>query len=51
MDRNIAKAIGQLSVVILIFISAGVAYADTKVACIGDSITALPSSWCGVLST
>jgi uncharacterized protein (TIGR03382 family) len=51
MDRNIAKIIGQLSVIILISISAGVAYADTKVACIGDSITALPSSWCGDLST
>jgi len=52
MHRNIAKAIVQLSVVVLISISAGVANAQTvKVACVGDSITALPSSWCGNLST
>jgi lysophospholipase L1-like esterase len=52
MHRNIAQAIVQLSAVVLICISAGVANAQTvKVACIGDSITALPSSWCGTLST
>jgi lysophospholipase L1-like esterase len=52
MDRNISKAIVQLTVVVLLFIFADVADAQTvKVACIGDSITALPSSWCGDLST
>jgi alpha-L-fucosidase 2 len=52
MHRKIAKRIVQLSVVALIFISAGIANAQTvKVACVGDSITALPSSWCGTLST
>jgi lysophospholipase L1-like esterase len=52
MNRNIAKVIVQLFVVTLTFISAGVANAQTvKVACVGDSITALPSSWCGTLST
>src|SRR6476660_4697791 len=48
MYRKFAKAI---VLVALISISAGVASAQTKVACIGDSITALPSSWCGDLST
>jgi lysophospholipase L1-like esterase len=52
MDRNISKAIVQLTVVVLFFIFADVADAQTvKVACIGDSITALPSSWCGDLAT
>lgn len=52
MHRKIAKAIVQLSVVALILVSAGIANAQTvKVACVGDSITALPSSWCGTLST
>jgi MYXO-CTERM domain-containing protein len=46
------KIISRLSIVILISISARVADAQTvKVACVGDSITALPSSWCGTLST
>jgi acyl-CoA thioesterase-1 len=40
-----------LSAVVQIAIFAGVAHAATKVACVGDSITALPSSWCGDLST
>jgi acyl-CoA thioesterase-1 len=39
--RTITKAIVQLFIVVQIFISAGVANAETKVACIGDSITAL----------
>jgi acyl-CoA thioesterase I len=54
MQRNVAKAIVQLSVVVLVLIctSTGVANAQTvRVACVGDSITALPSSWCGTLST
>jgi acyl-CoA thioesterase-1 len=52
MQRNIAQAICQLTIVVLISISARVADAQTvKVACVGDSITALPSSWCGDLST
>lgn len=41
----------QLFVVVQIAMFAGVAHAATKVACVGDSITALPSSWCGDLST
>jgi acyl-CoA thioesterase I len=46
------KIIVQLSVVALISISAGNADAqNVKVACVGDSITALPSSWCGTLAT
>jgi MYXO-CTERM domain-containing protein len=49
--RTIKKAMVQLFVVVQICIFAGVANAETKVACIGDSITALPTSWCGVLST
>jgi lysophospholipase L1-like esterase len=52
MHRKIAKAIYQLLAVALFFVSAGIANAQTvKVACVGDSITALPSSWCGTLST
>lgn len=52
MHRKIVKAIVQLSVVTLLSVFAGVANAQTvKVACVGDSITALPSSWCGTLST
>src|SRR5690349_10227050 len=52
MHRKLAKVIVQLSVVVLIFLSAGFASAQKiKVACVGDSITALPSSWCGNLST
>jgi acyl-CoA thioesterase-1 len=49
--RTIKKAIVQLFVVVQILIFARVANAETKVACVGDSITALPTSWCGVLST
>jgi len=51
MRRNIANAIVRLSVVVLMLTAAGVAHAQVKVACVGDSITALPSSWCGTLST
>jgi lysophospholipase L1-like esterase len=52
MHRKIAKGIVLLSVVALIPIFHGIANAQTvKVACVGDSITALPSSWCGTLST
>jgi lysophospholipase L1-like esterase len=52
MHRKLAKAVVQLSIVALISTSVGIANAQTvKVACVGDSITALPSSWCGTLST
>ena len=52
MHRKIAVAVVWLSVAVLILSSAGVANAqNVKVACIGDSITALPSSWCGDLAT
>jgi acyl-CoA thioesterase I len=51
MYRSFTKVIVQLFAVVQIAIFAGVAHAATKVACIGDSITALPSSWCGDLST
>lgn len=52
MRRNIAKSICQITIVVLVSISARVADAQTvKVACVGDSITALPSSWCGTLTT
>jgi len=51
MHRNLAKIIGQISIVVLT-LTAGVVSAQTvKVACVGDSITALPSSWCGTLTT
>jgi lysophospholipase L1-like esterase len=43
-------AIVPFCVVVLSWMSAGVASAQTKkLACVGDSITALPSSWCGEL--
>jgi len=52
MHRNLAKSTVQLSVVALILVSPVVVSAQAaKVACVGDSITALPSSWCGTLST
>jgi acyl-CoA thioesterase I len=52
MRRNIAIATVRLFAVVQVFIAAGVANAQTmKVACIGDSITALPSGWCGYLGT
>ncbi|HET8937982.1 MAG TPA: GDSL-type esterase/lipase family protein, partial [Polyangiales bacterium] len=52
MHRKCTKHLVALSVVALISIFHGVANAQTvKVACVGDSITALPSSWCGTLST
>jgi lysophospholipase L1-like esterase len=52
MHRKFVKRIGLLSVVALICISHAIAHAqNVKVACVGDSITALPSSWCGTLST
>jgi acyl-CoA thioesterase-1 len=51
MYRSFTKVIVQLFAVVQIAIFAGVAHATTKVACVGDSITALPTSWCGDLST
>ena len=49
MRRNVVLVIVQLFCVVQA-LSAGVASAETKVACVGDSITALPTSWCGDLS-
>src|SRR5437870_2907667 len=52
MPRQITTAIVQLFFVVQAFIFAGVANAQTmKVACVGDSITARPSGWCGYLGT
>jgi lysophospholipase L1-like esterase len=52
MHRSMTRIISQLSFVTLILFSArGVDAQTVKVACVGDSITALPSSWCGTLST
>jgi lysophospholipase L1-like esterase len=52
MRRSVNIAVVQLFVVLQVFVAAGVANAQTKkVACIGDSITALPSGWCGYLGT
>ena len=51
MHRKNNLAILALSVVVLIWMSAGVASAQAKkLACVGDSITALSSSWCGVIT-
>jgi acyl-CoA thioesterase-1 len=51
MQHNISRAMVQLFLVVQIFVFAGVASAQMKVACVGDSITALPSGWCGYLGT
>ncbi len=51
MPRKISNTIVRLVVVAQISALAAVAAAQTKVACVGDSITALPTSWCGGLST
>src|SRR6476620_9108939 len=51
MRRNINRAIVQSFVFVQILFAAGVANAQMKVACVGDSITALPSGWCGYLGT
>ena len=52
MHRKTAQGIVLLAVIALFSVSDGIANAQTvKVACVGDSITALPSSWCGTLST
>jgi acyl-CoA thioesterase-1 len=50
MRRRFITAVVPLFVVFQLSIFAAVAHAQTKVACIGDSITALPTSWCGGLS-
>lgn len=51
MHRKTILAFVPLAVVVLFWMSAGVAGAQAKkLACVGDSITALPSSWCGVLA-
>ena len=44
-------AVVQSLLVAQISICASVANAQMKVACVGDSITALPSGWCGYLGT
>ena len=52
MHRNMANAIVQVTVFVLMLTAPGMASAQAvKVACVGDSITALPSSWCGTLTT
>ena len=50
MHRKAIQAVVRLCLVIPIFIAASVASAETKVACVGDSITAIPS-WCADLGT
>ena len=52
MRRQTITAIAQLILATLVFISAGIASAQTKkVACIGDSITAPANGWCRHLGT
>lgn len=52
MHRKFVRRIGLLPFVALALFSHAIAHAqNVKVACVGDSITALPSSWCGTLST
>jgi len=51
MHRDIAVAIVRSFIVVQLCLFAGVASAQMKVACVGDSITALPSGWCGYLGT
>jgi acyl-CoA thioesterase I len=49
---NRRASIVRLLVIVQLFIAAGVANAQTmKVACVGDSITAFPTGWCGYLGT
>jgi MYXO-CTERM domain-containing protein len=50
MHRGVSKAIVALFFVVEIFSSAAVASAETKVACVGDSITEMPG-WCMDLGT
>jgi hypothetical protein len=45
MHRNATQAIVQLLAIVQIFMFVGVASAETKVACVGDSITEMPG-WC-----
>jgi lysophospholipase L1-like esterase len=51
MRRQVTVAVVGLVLVVQIAMFAGVASAQMKVACVGDSITALPSGWCGYLGT
>ena len=50
-SRSRCTVIVPLFVILQVVISAGVANAQMKVACVGDSITALPTAWCGYLGT
>ena len=49
MHRTGRHACFTLVLVAQIAFLAGVADAQTKIACVGDSITADPASWCVVL--
>ena len=49
MHRQVSMAVVRLVLVTQIALFASVASAQMKVACIGDSITALPNGWCGYL--
>lgn len=51
MLRRVTVSIIQLYIVVQLFISAGVANAQMKVACVGDSITAPATGWCSALGT
>jgi MYXO-CTERM domain-containing protein len=51
MRRNVTVAVVQLVAVVQIFIAAGLAHAQMKVACVGDSITAPATGWCSALGT
>ena len=49
MHRTVRHAYFSLILVAQIAVLAGIADAQTKIACVGDSITADPASWCVVL--
>jgi acyl-CoA thioesterase-1 len=51
MRRSVNIALVQSFVVVQVLIATSIASAQMKVACVGDSITALPSGWCGYLGT
>ena len=52
MRRGATVSIVRLFVVVQLFIAASAANAQSmKVACVGDSITAFPTGWCGHLGT
>ncbi len=51
MRRSVNIAVAQLFAVVVVSISAAVANAQMKVACVGDSITAPSTGWCSHLGT